>query len=509
MFGQMKNLTRSGLLYLADKMNTQQELASRKEQTAYLGSIAHLPDPDPILRAKGKDISIYRELLIDGHLSGVLEKRKAGLLSMLWEIKGSGNNKAEVEFLTNYFEEIQLHNLTDNILDAVYYGYQPFVIYWDLINGKRIPRIEDRPQEYFFYDQENNFRIRSRNNPNGILAEELAFLVARYKPSYLNPYGNRIAAKVFWPIAFKKGGLKFWVTMTEKYGMPFLIGRQPRGTKKEDQTKLADMLEQMVQDAIAVINDDEKIEIVESPFKDASVNLYKELLEFCNKEISKAVLTVTNTTEIGSVGSFAASKTQREGEQDVNLSDVKLVEQTINKLIQYIHALNFGSGPAPKFILYDEESVDKVLAERDEILSRTGVKFSKKYIKKSYNLEDDDFDLSLDSKPGLQSFADSQVPPHVMLNSFQHPNFDSSNVGNGLDRSVIDDLINKIPSSLLQLQMEQTMKPVIDLISSAKDYSEIQKGLYDLYPDMDNRQMESLLEKSIFISELWGRANVG
>jgi phage gp29-like protein len=416
---------------------------------------------------------------------------------MLWEIKGSGNNKAEVEFLTNYFEEIQLHNLTDNILDAVYYGYQPFVIYWDLINGKRIPRIEDRPQEYFFYDQENNFRIRSRNNPNGILAEELAFLVARYKPSYLNPYGNRIAAKVFWPIAFKKGGLKFWVTMTEKYGMPFLIGRQPRGTKKEDQTKLADMLEQMVQDAIAVINDDEKIEIVESPFKDASVNLYKELLEFCNKEISKAVLTVTNTTEIGSVGSFAASKTQREGEQDVNLSDVKLVEQTINKLIQYIHALNFGSGPAPKFILYDEESVDKVLAERDEILSRTGVKFSKKYIKKSYNLEDDDFDLTVSSvnNTDVNAITEFSSQPEILSPK--------------KSRESIDELMTKIPSSLLQLQMEQTMKPVIDLISSAKDYSEIQKGLYKLYPEMDNSQMESLLEKSIFISELWGRANAG
>lgn len=493
MFGKMKNLTRSGLLFLADKLNTQQELASRDNQNSHFAGISYLPDPDPVLRAKGMDISMYRELLIDPHLSAVLEKRKAGVSSMLWEVKSNGN-QAEIDFLTDYFNEIGVYELIEQILNCSYYGYQPFVMFWELINGKRIPLIEDRPQEYFFYDQQNRLRIKQRNNSEGVIADELAFIVARYKPSYLNPYGERIAAKVFWPIAFKKGGIKFWLTMTEKYGMPFLVGKQPKGTKKEDSDKLADMLENMVQDAIAVINDDEKVEIIESPYKDASVNLYKELVKFCNEEISKAVLTVVNTVELGAVGSFAATKTQREDQQDVNLSDTRIVERFFNKVLKYIHAFNFGSGPAPGFVLYDEENVDKVLAERDEILTRVGVRFKKNYIQKNYNIEEDDFDLLEENDSNeFTDFASKPVKTKSKSNS----------------RENIETMLNSLPATLLQKQMEQTLKPVMDLIKNANDYSEIKNKLYELYPDMETSQMESLLEKAIFISELWGRANAG
>ena len=46
--------------------------------------------------------------------------------------------------------------------------------------------------------------------------------------------------------------------------MPHLIGKHPRGSTKEETNSLADMLEDMVQDAIAVIPDDSSIEIQEA-----------------------------------------------------------------------------------------------------------------------------------------------------------------------------------------------------------------------------------------------------
>ena len=70
-------------------------------------------------------------------------------------------------------------------------------------------------------------------------------------------------SRCFWPVAFKKGGFKFWAVFTEKFGMPWLIGKVPRGTGDTDRAQLLDHLVKMVQDAVAVINDDESIAALE------------------------------------------------------------------------------------------------------------------------------------------------------------------------------------------------------------------------------------------------------
>lgn len=98
------------------------------------------------------------------------------------------------------------------------------------------------------------------------------------------------------------------MVFTEKYGMPHLIGKHPRGATKAETDSLADMLEEIVQDAIAVIPDDSSVEIQEAN-KTSSADIYEKLIDKMNSEISKAVLGQTLTTEIGSKGSYAASNT--------------------------------------------------------------------------------------------------------------------------------------------------------------------------------------------------------
>ena len=111
--------------------------------------------------------------------------------------------------------------------------------------------------------------------------------------------------------------------------------------------------------------------------------------------ISKAILGQTLTTEIGSTGSYAASNTHMQVRQDIVDSDKKLVEDVINQLIQWFYEINFANGEVPVFELYEPEDVDLTLAQRDKILSDTGVKFTKEYFIKNYGLEDEDFDINI------------------------------------------------------------------------------------------------------------------
>ena len=80
---------------------------------------------------------------------------------------------------------------------------------------------------------------------------------------------------------------------------------------KHRKHEFLDQLQQMVEDNITIFEETLGIELKESPQYDIG-QLYERLVDFHNKEISKAVLTVTLTTEIEGVGSYKASEIHRE-----------------------------------------------------------------------------------------------------------------------------------------------------------------------------------------------------
>lgn len=84
------------------------------------------------------------------------------------------------------------------------------------------------------------------------------------------------------------------------------------------------------------------------------MDLYLQLIKLANGEISKALLSETLTTEMDS-GSYAASVTHFKVRREVILGDKFLVEQTINKLIEYIAKVNnFETWNLPKFVLSEQ-----------------------------------------------------------------------------------------------------------------------------------------------------------
>lgn len=121
--------------------------------------------------------------------------------------------------------------------------------------------------------------------------------------------------------------------------------------------------------------------------------MYERLVDFHNKEISKAVLTVTLTTEIEGVGSYKASDIHREMLSYLGVGDKKLVERALNTLLDYYVKLNYANVACPRIKLNKKEAIVEESAERDKILSEIGVTFTKDYFKKRYNLQDGDFEI--------------------------------------------------------------------------------------------------------------------
>lgn len=476
------------------KTSLTEEIATRKGAIDFYSLGMYLPNPDPVLKKQGKDITVYNELLVDAHLGGCVTSRKSGVLSLEWSIDRGKAKSRQAKLIEDVFKNLDIEQIISEILNAPLFGYQVMEVIWENVGNYILPKaIVGKPQEWFVFGEDNELRLRTKANYNGEPVAEKKFLVVQHEATYKNPYGFPILSRCFWPITFKRGGIKFWVIFSEKYGMPFLVGKHPRGTAQSETDKLADMLEAMVQDAIAVIPDDSSVEIIESANKGASADIYAKLLEFCKSEVSIAILGQNLTTEIKG-GSYAAAQSHMQVRKDIINADKKLVEKTFNKLIKWIAELNFNSSDLPVFSMWEEEDVDKDLAERDEKLTasleKSGLRLSKRYYQKSYGLEDEDIEASnQQSAASQQQFAE-----RVSDNPFP-------------DQQALDNAIDSISPEQLQAQMEGVLKPIIDLIQEGNNYDEVMEKLIETYPDMDTKAIEKMLARAIFVSELWGRLN--
>ena len=486
----MHKLEDSVLKQKGMKKGITEEIATRKRALNFYSLANILPDPDIVLKKQGKDIRIYKELLCDPHVFACTQSRKAGVLSLDWEINRGLDKDQNAEDVENLLKKLDIQKIMSDILDATQFGFQPLEIMWKRDKSGHImpERVTAKPPEWFCFDDDNNLKFRTKENYYGEIVPDKKFLLAQNNPSYNNPYGERTLSRVFWNVTFKKGGLKFWVVFTEKYGMPHLIGKHPRGSTKEETNSLADMLEDMVQDAIAVIPDDSSIEIQEAS-KSSSAEIYEKLIDKMNTEISKAILGQTLTTEIGSTGSYAASNTHMQVRQDIIDSDKKLVEGVINQLIQWIYEINFANAEVPIFELYEPEDVDLTLAQRDKILSDTGVKFTKEYFIKNYGLEEEDFDIREDiitASPNFKEFKEEEeklVPGQAQ----------------------IENLFKFITEGDLNKQAQSMLSPLIKLFESCENYEEAFELLTD--KNLHSKQFEQTIQKALFLCELQGRSD--
>jgi phage gp29-like protein len=474
---------------VSSKSGITEEIATRKRALNFYSLANILPDPDIVLRKQGKDMRVYNELLCDPHVFACVQSRKSGVLSMEWELNRGSDKDEKSEIIEKLFAKLDIYKLISDILDATQFGFQPLEILWKREkNGYILPeKIISKPPEWFCFDDDNNLKFRTKENYYGEIVPDKKFLLAQNNPSYNNPYGERTLSRCFWAVTFKKGGLKFWVVFTEKYGMPHLIGKHPRGASKEETNNLADLLEQMVQDAIAVIPDDSSVEIQEAS-KSSSAEIYEKLIDKMNAEISKAILGQTLTTEIGSSGSYAAANTHMGIRQDIIDSDKKLVEKTINQLIRWIYEINFSNAEIPVFELYQEEDVDLTLAQRDKILADSGVKFTKEYFIKTYGFEDEDIDIREDIIPTQMS---------------QYSQFKEEPVIEG--QKQVDDLFKFLSETELNKQSQKMLAPLVSLLENCESYDEAYELLTD--KNLHTKQLEQSIQKALFLCELQGRSD--
>lgn len=477
------------------------EIASRDLDMLYK-ALGVLPNPDPILRKAGKSMDVYMDLLYDDQVGACIESLEMAVTKKKWDIDENGCTPEALEFAKATLDSWDHDNIMSEAVMARALGMQPFEVMWDVIDGKWvIAELVGKPAKWFRYDAEGNLLLRAKGSYSRFDPVPInKFIVTRHRPSFDNPYGRASLARCFWPVAFKKGGLQFWLKFTEKYGIPFLIGKQPRGSGEDATDKLLDMLENMIQDAVAVIPDDSSVTILESGGKGGSAELFERFVRYNDGAISKALLSQTLTTDSGAnSGSYALGKVHDEVRDDVVDGTFKLIKNLYDEALFLQHHFNFD-GPAPVIKAREDQEVQNDMAKRDETLKSTGVRFRKSYYVKTYNLDEEDIDIDETQNPPSQQFSHhkgcqclgcqkvtfaEQIAP-----SHQQP---------------IDKAITELFSQQGLSELQPIVQPALDLIAGKNTYEEVLEQLAGTWPAMDPGLLAERLERAIFVCELWGR----
>ena len=460
-------------------------IASRANAIDYWSFMHYLPNPDPVLKKMGKDISAYREILSDSHVGGCVRRRKAAIKGLEWRITPTGNEKKD-KILTALFDRLPLSHIISQILDATLFGYQALEVMWESENGLLLPTaIVGKPQEWFVFDEENQLMLRTKDNRNGDLVPEKKFLLATQQADFINPYGRADLAMCFWAATFKKGGFKFWLEFMEKYGSPWLVGKHPRQAQIHEIDELLDSMEKMLGTAVAAIPEDSSIDLKESASKGASSQVFDDFLRYCKSEIAIALLGQNQTTE--AEANRASATAGLEVTRDIRNDDASLVEGVFNQLLSWICELNFSVDTLPTFELFEQESIDKLQAERDKILTEIGVSFTEQYIHRTYGFEDGDIIMQ----------AVEKAEKSANTADFAEP----------IPKSVIETIGEQLDVEG-EAHVEYWLQSIRDQLGQAESLEDFRNQLDSLIPELSYAEYGELLAWGSTAAQFAGRQSV-
>jgi len=212
-------------------------------------------------------------------------------------------------------EDLSRDEFTSNILDVIYWGFQPAELTWDYMYGLWLPvQIIPKPPEWFdfFIGEKGLPELRFMSIENPVEGEKppdpWTLICPRIKPSFENPYGRGVAARCFWPIVFKRAGMEFWLNFMERFGTPWVKGKMEGNANSTDLSTFVDELKTLVQDAVIAVSGSKDVELLESKSQKGNNDGFKQLCDFMDSQISKTVLGHTLSTDSGEKSSYAATK---------------------------------------------------------------------------------------------------------------------------------------------------------------------------------------------------------
>lgn len=447
----------------------------------------------------------------DPHLFSQLQTRKNAVTGLDYEVipfnQEDEQDKEIAKFVASELEAIEsFEDVMMDLLDAIGKGIAISEIIWGYQDGKTIVKeIKNRHQKRFFWDENDCFKVMTKDFPMGIELPDNKFIIHKYKAKSGHPARAGVLRVVAWMYLFKNYDVKDWVSFAEVFGMPLRLGKYNPSASEADKAALMQALIQIGTDAAGMVPEGTEIEFKEAA-KVSSLNVYESLARYCDEQISKAVLGQTLTSDSGG-GSYAQSKTHNEVRHDLTTADCKALAATLRRdLIAPLVYFNFGIDSRIPYIRFDcEEAGDQkeTVDIYKTLICDIGLPVPLAHLYKKFSIPTPEEGEEV-ATPSMAFPNNIQMTPNKLI---------ANSTKQSKTVEAQQDIDNLTDAAIRQSKgaFKKLFSPIMELVKNAESLDEIkdclndEKTVLEICKKMDVGTLEELLQKAMFFADIRGR----
>lgn len=464
-----------------------------------------LPPQDTVLNLRSyrgwAGYDLYRDLLSDWTVAALLQQRRLALVCAETEVIPGGDKRADknaARFIEETLATIGWDQVCGLMHYGLFYGFAVAECLWGR-EGRQITleAIKPRDRRRFCFDGANRLRLRTLTDPEpGELLPEQKFWHFRTGADHGDdPYGVGLAHWLYWPVRFKREGIRFWLVVAEKFGAPTAAGFFPIGTSESDQDKLLATLEMIRTEAGLIAPEGMRIELLEAK-RSAGVD-YAVLCATMDQAIHRIILSqlapADSTAQKLDVSAQEPATWQRLVKADADL----LCESFNRSVVRWLTDWNFPGAAYPKVWRRTEPADD--LAQRSEIERRIldmGYRPTLQQIKDTYDGE-------WEPVPKAEPSASTGAAP-LPAEASARPEPDAAFAASAPDVDPIAPITERLGAEADPL-LSALLDPIRTLLERSADLEEFQAGLLELYPDLDPSDFAALMAQALAVADASGR----
>lgn len=279
----------------------------------------------------------------DAHLFSIANMRRFALTGLDWDVVSAadvrtGVDRSRADQAATYCREVlagmdSFDDGLQHISLAVGRNIAIAEIEWGMSEGEIRP-VNIIPIDFsrIMFDENDQLRILTLDQPrDGIEIVPNKFII--HTPHSVSGFPQRggllrVTAMIY---LAKNLALKDWMIFSEVFGMPVRIARYEPTATDEEKREMMRMLESLGSNAAGIFSRAVELQVIEANRGTAGPP-YERFIEFVNREMSKAWLGQTLTTDVsGQKGTLAASQVHEQVRQDVLADDIRKECRTIRR----------------------------------------------------------------------------------------------------------------------------------------------------------------------------------
>ena len=466
----------------------------------------------PIFRAAdqgdvSKQAQLFEQLLEkDGHLLSEWPKRVNAIASQYldWQLSPATDSQRDLD-VVNFIERYVLdspvwHKYKIGQQYAVGYGYSGLEPVWDMSANQAVIRdfLPVEPRLLSFSDPATGYLtdwpyLVTDEHPEGIEIHPRGLILHKTGGMFGHAARCGVFRTVVWMIVFKHFAIKDWWTFSELCGIPLRIGYYDSGSSEEDRATLERALANLGVDMYALISRGTKIEFEEAAAKVTGADLWKEQTDFCNNEISKALVGSSAFSEAGKSGSYALHTLETGVRADLTLADAQATAATdLEQWIAPLVEINFGRDtPVPRFeaVFKKQDDLETKSKWLEAVADRIGDRIPLAWYTEQYGIPE----LQAGDRTVAQVSSRMAAAKLMMAKSSRSP----ETVGQA-------DIDRLAAESSSRVSLAGNEERILSVIRKSSSYEEVYKGLADLYSDLDMSDFQQVMGDALLAAQAAG-----